>query len=193
MVANSSFIEKKRLISEECIQRNWPVNMVMSGQDYQLFPLRLIYLEDRLSLIGELWDQKGLAVYQLEKIEQLRPLHSSLMAGETWQHAYTKLEVDNFIRAHWALNNSEIRPVLKIFQSDVENLLPPYLFYLDSYVTINGDNNYIWGLSVERSLGLFSWLSNIGDKIEIMNPGQLKWDVDRFRRLLAAWKPKIIK
>ena len=189
MINGPSF-ERMLFSLEECISRAWPISIVAERRDYQLIPLKLLYLEDKLSLVGEIIEQKNLAIFQLELIETVRPLSTKLWADNLQIKNYTPPEVDKFIRANWSLNNSEIRPVLKIFDGEMDSLLPPYLFYLDSYITLNGDNNYIWGLSVERSLGLLSWLAHIGDKIEIIDPLQLQWDVDGFRRIVAAWKRK---
>lgn len=129
---------------------------------------QLLFLEEELCLIGEDASTGRLIHYPISKIQDVK----IDTVGE-YGPQYGELEVNNFLKAIRAVNENEVRLVLKI-ASDAEDINPRYHYLGKPFVTSNWNGEKIWAATVEESDYLYQWLLSINERVEIMDPSSVK-------------------
>jgi hypothetical protein len=174
------------LIEESLKNQNLLQVKLEDGKAFDLFTHKLVYLDGALSLVGEDCNDRCLVYFNIHEIQSLKP------SGKAEYRAnFSPVEVNDFIFAIRAVSGNEERLVLKIVNQAGINLNPPYHFLGNPYITSNMNGDMIWAASVEVSDGLFEWLYQIKDHIEILDPAEVKSQFyqylqDSQKRKLAA-------
>lgn len=156
------------------------------GKAFDMYTHKLVYLDGALSLVGEDCNDRCLVYFNIHEISSLK-----LSDKENYRCNFSSVEVNDFIFAIRAVSGNEERLVLKIVNQSGIDLNPPYHFLGNPYVTSNMNGDMIWAASVEVSEGLFEWLLQIKDHIEILDPADVKSEFinyiqDSQKRKLAA-------
>ena len=175
-----AFIEKsehKEIASEfqNCIESERSCNMkFFDNSEREVFPWRVLFFENQLSLVGEDIRTKELLTIEIDQIDDIE------VQGCDYKSLFSRLEVEDFINAMRAVAGSDERLVLKI-QCGKDIDMPSQLIFLGNpYTTTNQYGDIIWAASVETSLYLFEWLYSIKDKITILDPSSLKGEFEEF-------------
>lgn len=136
---------------------------------FNLHTHKLVYLDGALSLVGEDCSERCLVYFNIHEISSLKESVKS-----DYRPNFAQVEVNDFIFAIRAVTGNEERLVLKIINQAGIDLTPKYHFLGNPYVTSNMEGDMIWAASVEVSDGLFDWLLEIKDHIEILDPTDVK-------------------
>jgi hypothetical protein len=175
-----AFIEKsehKEMAAEiqNCIETNRFCHMKFLDQsEKEIFPWRVIFFENTLSVVGEDIRTKQLITIEIDQVDDIE------VRGSEYQSLFSRLEVEDFINAMRAVAGSDERLVLKI-QCGEDISMPSDLIFLGNpYTTTNQYGDIIWAASVETSIYLFEWLYSIRDKITILDPSSIKNEFDDF-------------
>lgn len=156
------------------------------GKAFDMYTHKLVYLDGALSLVGEDCCDRCLVYFNIHEISSLKMSEKS-----DYRPNFSSVEVNDFIFAIRAVSGNEERLVLKIINQSGIDLNPPYHFLGNPYITSNMNGDMIWAASVEVSDGLFEWLYQIKDHIEILDPADVKsqfqdYIQDSQKRKLAA-------
>lgn len=154
------------------------VLLEIDGKKFEVFPHKLIMLEGELSIIGEEAIDRCLISYTLSEVTEVKA--NSI---NDYIPNYSRLEVDEFVMAIRAVSGREERLVLKIDQNEAVDLNPAYQFLGHPYMTANADGDFIWAASVEVSSELYDWLISMDNKIEILDPVDLKSEFEKYREI----------
>jgi predicted DNA-binding transcriptional regulator YafY len=165
-------IPKGELVSfiEESILEQKVLSLSMDHKQYVLFPRKLIYIDNQLSLVAESLNEKCLLNIPIENISNI------FEQDRQWTQMFTKMEVDDFVSSLRSIHENEIRLVLKIYNRErFDSQLPVHQFSKACIFT-NPDGDFIWAASVEPNHAIHEWLSELGTDIEILDPIQFKKD-----------------
>jgi hypothetical protein len=145
------------------------------GKVYEAYIHKLIILDGHLSVIAEEVVDRCLISFFVSDVDEVRqcPDHS-------YKPNYTSFQLEEFIAGMRAVIDNEERLVLKVFNPEKVNLNPPYHFLGSPYITSNANGDYIWAASVEVSNELFSWLKEIKDDVEIIDPEPIKRQFENY-------------
>ena len=141
-----------------------------------IYPHRIVFLEERLSLIGEELEGKNLISFAIDEIEDIR-----LRDLKQYIPNFSQIEVDDFISALRAVSGNEKRLILKILNSENVNLSPNYHYFGSPYLTTNSEGDLIWAASVEISDDLFEWLYAMKDYVEIIENGDIQNEFEEYK------------
>lgn len=173
LVTNESSMELNlKQIIETGIKEKTPLNLKLKGHEdsFEIFPLKLTYLEGGLSLIGEEIFEKSLVFFPINKLE-----NACITQSDYEKPIHGQYDVEEFIENIRFMNGNEIRLVLKILEPEkVSELVPFYHYLRKPYVISNPRGELIWAASVEETEDLFEWLSNLQSKVEILDPVSFK-------------------
>jgi len=140
-----------------------------SGNNVSVFPHKLVYLEQQLSLICENSNTKKLDSISIDEITSLEiEIKHDFIAN------FSSMEIDDFIYAIRAVNGDEERLILKVISEENIDLTPPFQFMGTPYKTSNLNGDVIWAASIEVSEPLMEWLYQVKNNIEILDPNYLK-------------------
>ncbi len=129
---------------------------------------QLLFLEGELCLIGEDATSRHLIHYPISEIQDVK-----IELEEVYTPHYGDIEVSDFLKAIRAVNENEVRLVLK-FSNDTEEINPRYHYLGNPYVTSNWNGEKIWAATVEESDYLYQWLLDVNENVEIMDPESVK-------------------
>lgn len=129
---------------------------------------QMVFLEGELTLVGEETANGQLTSYELKDIQDIKVDAQSRYAAK-----YGELEITDFLKAHRAMGENEVRLVLK-FSRETQSIDPRFHFLANPFVTTNWNGDKIWAASVEVSDYLFQWLLSVHDHVEIMDPESVK-------------------
>lgn len=175
-----SFLEKsehKEMANElqNCIETQRYCQMTFLDQSVkEIFPWRVIFFENTLSVIGEDIRTKQLITIEIDQIDDIE------VRGSDYRSLFSRLEVEDFINAMRAVAGSDERLVLKINCGEDISMPSDVIFLGNPYTTTNQYGDIIWAASVETSTYLFEWLYSIKDKISILDPSSIKNDFENF-------------
>lgn len=130
-----------------------------------ILPLRLVYLDGELEVIGEELKRGILRPFLVENICEIQERH----LPKNYKKNLTGQDVIDYIESGRLVIENEERLVLKIPSGQKIDLAPPYLYMGNPFAAINSDGDMIWAASLEISIPLFEWLS-MNPKIEILDP-----------------------
>ena len=151
-----------------------------------VYPHRIVFLEERLSVIGEELEGKNLISFSIDEIEDIR-----LLDLKNYVPNFSQIEVDDFIGALRAVSGNEKRLILKILNSENINLAPNYHYFSSPYLTINSDGHLIWAASVEISDDLFEWLYKMKDHIQIIDNSEIQSEFEEYKKRREAILKKV--
>ncbi len=153
------------------------------GGESQIYGHRLIFLEGKLSLVGEDISDRALVSFILDEVTNIEKKKMSKYIPN-----YSPLEVNDFIYAIRAVAGSAQRLVLKIPHNSKINLTPGHHFMGNPFLTQGLEGDKIWAASVEVSDELFHWLYLMRGEFEILDPLILREDYEAYEAFLDKKK-----
>jgi predicted DNA-binding transcriptional regulator YafY len=142
-----------------------------------VYPFRLVYIEDSLTLIAEDTVDRCLVAISL---------HDVLFVKDDWQKSYeghfTNLEVNDFISGLRSVSDEEVRLILKFKGMDNFEFPYPYHFFGNPYVVTNGEGDQIWAASVEPTPIIYDWLLELGESVEVLDPSSFKKNLEAYQQ-----------
>lgn len=146
-----------------------------NGKCIQVYPHRLVYLENKLCLIVEECTDNVILHFPLYKIASIE-----LVNGLHYRAKFTQVEINDYLSAIRAMNGRGYRLVIKVAPGKHVNFSPKYHYFEKSYSVLNQDGEMIWAAYVEISNYLFQWLFEIDDSILILTPDYIKRKYEDF-------------
>lgn len=170
-------LEQKGMISqvEKIIKNKGVVNVEMKNSNkLNMYFHRLVILESNLCVIGEDLGDRCLVFFPLSDIA-----HFESMEKGGYRANFSGLEVDDFICSVRAVSGNESRLILKIKNGLDFEIVPPYQFLGNPFVTTNLNGDRIWAASVENSPGLIDWLLQLGPDVEVLDPEEIRAELSK--------------
>ena len=156
---------------EEAMESGLPVDVALGdGGRTPLLPMRVVFLEGRLSLVGEELRGRTLASIPVEDVASVEPRPTE----EERAPNFSQLEVDDFIGGIRSVSGNEERLVLKVLRPDAVDLCPDHHHFANPYLATNPVGDLIWAGSVEVSDDLFDWVRSMGDHVRILENESLR-------------------
>jgi hypothetical protein len=144
------------------------------GSHMEVYPWRILLLENRLIVIAEDIVTKRLLTIEVGEVKDIE------LRGSDYRSLFSRLEVEDFIHAMRAVDGSDERLIIKIKEGQ-EIKMPSNLIFLGNpYTTTNQYGDIIWAASVEKSVYLYEWLYSIREKMEILDPSGIKNEFNDF-------------
>lgn len=136
----------------------------------EVFPHKLVHIDGKISLVSEDRSDKSIIHFYIEDLKELKFL------SYEYRPNYSSLEVDDFISGLRAINDTEIRLILKIKDSQSLESTPEYQYLGNPSLIKNTDGEAIWAAYVEPNDGLKDWLVELGAEVEILDPVSFKME-----------------
>ena len=134
------------------------------GDPTPLLPMRVVFLEGRLSIVGEETEGGTLTSVPVDDVASVAP-HP---ADDDRAPNFSQLEVDDFIAGVRSVSGNEERLVLKILRPDRVDLCPDHHHFANPFLTTSPKGDLIWAASVEVSDDLFAWVGSMGGDVRIL-------------------------
>ncbi len=134
----------------------------------ELYPIRLVYIDGELSLIGECLGDKILNYFSISEFKNVN------LTDQFFESEHSPIEINEFIQSLRVVNGHEERIILKVYAQDQVNLMPEHHFLGNPFVTSNGEGDLIWAADLELCEDVFQWLYSIKDQVEILDPGHIR-------------------
>lgn len=144
-------------------------------------PRKIVYVDNSLSLIAEDLKDNSLVQLTIWSIVDVEPIEDDA------QKNFSSLEINDFISSIRAINENEVRLILKIYNHAEVNLNPDHIYFKNVCLVTNSEGEKIWASSVEPCEKLFEWIFEMGRNVEILDPNFLKkqymdYCVDRLKQ-----------
>ena len=151
------------ILEEKCLRLAFG-----EGKNMSVFPRKVVFLDGGLSLVAEGTRDKCLVNIGVSEIisatEEERP----------WSKLFSRLEINDFIASLRAVSENEVRLVLKVFSREKFNSDLKRHFFGNQFMFTNPQGEFIWAASIEPSEQIFSWLEDLGQDVEILDPLDFK-------------------
>jgi hypothetical protein len=157
-------------IVEDAIFGGQMIHLESGGKKLQVLPCRLLHLGDELTIIGEEMMDRSLLAVPLREVTKL------VLTGQHKSLRAHTLEVEEFIHALRAMDDNEVRLVLKIKDPSRFTLLPDYHYLGKPVLVTNQDGDLIWAAYVEPCADLYDWLISLEHHVEILDPSEFLAD-----------------
>ncbi len=157
-----------------------------TGNTIDIYPHRVVFLEERHSVIGEELEGKNLISFSIDEIEDIRFLDS-----KNYVPNFSQIEVDDFISALRAVSGNEKRLILKIINSENVNLSPDYHYFGNPYLTTNSNGDLLWAASVEISDDLFEWLYTLKDNVAILEDSDIQNEYEEYKERRKSFLKRV--
>lgn len=156
---------------EECLNSKsvMLVSFFEESKVMDIFPHRLVYIDGRLSMVGEDYEDRCLVYFETDQVKRI-----VLDESREYRANYTHHEVNDFISAVRSMSGKESRLILKVSGQDKVDFSPKYHFFANPYLTQNEDGHTIWAGTVEASEELLEWLWGFRHHLEIIDPQNIK-------------------
>ncbi len=139
-----------------------------SGEQFSVCPYKMIYMDGKLSVVGEDIFDKCIVYYAVEDV-----LLDEVI-DEVYNQSFSMFEIDEFITSIRNLSENEVRLVLKINTENPVNLNPLHHHLGNPYMVMNPEGETIWAATVEPCGALFDWLLQLQNNVEILDPTSFK-------------------
>jgi predicted DNA-binding transcriptional regulator YafY len=163
-----TFIEEA-IIDKELININLKNKKVM-----KLFPRKVVFLDNELTLVAEGVDDKCLFNISLNEI------HSIYEDDQDWKPLFSAIEIDDFIASIRAITENEIRLVLKVYEREKFNTDLKHHHFGNQCMFTNPEGDYIWAATIEPNDEILNWLSELGQDVEVLDPISIKRDLLKY-------------
>ena len=156
------------ILGRECLH-------ITASPPVEILPHRLVYLQGRLSLIGENTHSRQLVILDLQKIGKIRVIR------QKYQNNFSAFDIDRFIEANRKMSDQEYRLVVKLpsLFSDVD-LGPKFHFFGNPCLVSNPQGELIWGASVELNDEFLKWLDSIKNEVHIIDPPEIQHALNQY-------------
>ncbi len=158
---------EKAIVNQEVIAVSLENSLIQKSSKQQviILPLRLVYIDGELEVIGEEIPKGILRPYLVGDIHEIEAKAHS----KDYRKNITSQDVIDYIESGRLITENEERLVLKIPAGNNIDLAPPHLYMGNPFAAVNSDGEMIWAATVEVSNPLFEWLSSL-QKIEVLDP-----------------------
>lgn len=177
-VTTSSALESlKKKIDYDIVCRKSMKIKFFAGQECDVFPHRLVFLDGVLCVVGENTTDKRLVYFGVEDIADVENLTSF------YEPNLSQIEVNEFIGHLRLINGQEERLVLKIYSQDQSDLLPEHHFLGNPFVTSSTEGDMIWAATLEMCDDVYNWLYKMRDRVEVLDPGHIRKEFSHYCEL----------
>ncbi|MBL7666075.1 MAG: WYL domain-containing protein [Bacteriovoracaceae bacterium] len=154
---------------EKAIAQNQMLEITLrNNKQHEIFPHKLVHLDNQMSLISEERKDKTMIHLYLKDILEAKPVES------VYKPTYSLIEVEDFISGLRAITDTEIRLILKITNPEHLAQKVDHQFFGRPCLIKNPQGDTIWAAYVEPNDSLKSWLLNMGAEVEILDPISFK-------------------
>lgn len=167
-VQSNNFENIKKKIDYDIVCKKVMKVHFFDHRECDIFPLRMVYLDGILCVVGENILDKSLAYFGLEEIIDVDNSDMS------YDPNLSQLEINEFIGHLRLINGKEERLVLKIYSQDQADLLPEHHFLGNPFVTSSTEGDMIWAATIELCDDIFHWLYKMKDRVEVLDPGHVR-------------------
>lgn len=168
--------ERRLRVLEECVLTHELVGIERPGcEDQTVIPCKLIHLEGKMTLIGEVANTHCMVAIALSDMKRIKPM------GEFNHSRMVSFEVTEFVRALREMGESETRLILKIKDPSNFTATPRYEFLRNTAIITNPEGEVIWASYVEPSAELYEWLLEMGPQVEILDPPSFMQEFAAYR------------
>lgn len=153
-------------ILEEQILKDKSVSIkLLEGEQVDIKPFKIIEISSELMVIAEDFTHKCLTCYGIADITSVEVIEKDHLSS------YTNQEVEQFINQLSALDIESVRLILRFKDCSPEEFVhPPFETQGRPFVIANKEESFIWAATVEPSEEIYTWLSELGDKVSILGP-----------------------
>ncbi len=167
---------KKKIDYNICYRKM--LNVVFhNNKDCIIYPLRLVFLDGILCVIGENYLDKTLVYFGVEDIDSVNEY------PKNYEPNLSQIEINEFINHLRLINGKDERLILKIYSQYETDLLPSFHFLGNPFVTSNPEGDMIWAATIEMCDDIFLWLYSMKDRMEILDPGHIRKEFSHFCEL----------
>ncbi len=158
VIENHNPISKGKLetVDEALLQKNSLFISLHDGKKKEVFPYHMIFIEGKLTLVGEDCTDRCLVAHEIDEIARVVSV-----SRKGYKPHFSVGEIKDFVSALHEMSGKEARLVLKLSTAEKFDLSPRHHFLGNPYVTTNGEGDMIWAATVEVSHELFDWLYSI--------------------------------
>lgn len=153
---------------ENAIANSYLVSVTTAKKKLILYPRKIVYCESSLALIAEAVSDGSLSYLSMDEVLSVEPEDSH------WSPLYASFEVDDFISSIRLISENTMRLVLKIQSQENFEAQLPYQFFENPYLVTNKDGQLIWAATIEPTDEIYSWVFQLGQDVEILDPVQFK-------------------
>jgi hypothetical protein len=155
-------------ILDGAIEQEKTIYIINDSKEVELFPLKVLYLEERLCLISESLESGVIEIIKLSDIEKIR------ISKKEFTPRYSRLEIINLLDGIKNVNDNQVRIVIKVMNPDKVDLVNNYQLFSNPYMTTNPDGELIWAVSTWPNDIFYRWLFSNRNYIEILDPLDVK-------------------
>ena len=181
---NSIMTDKEKAVLpllDGAIEQERTITLSLNGKKYELFPLKVLYLEGKLCLISESVASGVLKIHKLMDIEKVG------VSKSPYSPKYSRFEIINILDGLKSINDNQVRIVIKILNPDKVDIADCYSLVSNPYMTTNPEGELIWAINASPNEPFYLWLYNNKDYIQILDPLDVKDQFSAFcRELLNA-------
>lgn len=154
---------EKIILDQKC------ASVVLKNSDQMnIRPRKIVFVDNSLSLIAEDLKDNSLVQLTVWSIVDVESLEDDSKKN------FSNLEINDFISSIRAINENEVRLILKIYNHAEVNLSPDHIYFKNVCLVTNSEGEKIWASSVEPCDKLFEWIFELGRNVEILDPNFLK-------------------
>ena len=136
-----------------------------NGQSIDLYPKRVLFIEDNLSLVGEDIHDKCLTYFSLRDLKSFQTLKD-----KKYKSNFTNLEINDFISQIRMMNGKEVRLILRVIPGEEVELNPPFHLMGNPCLITNFQGQKIYAATVEITDEFFNWYHENSQTLEIIEP-----------------------
>ena len=151
-----------------------------NSKECAIFPMRLVFLDGTLCVIGESIKDKALVFFGVEDIKDIRD------SEHTHDPHISQIEVNEFICHLRLINGKEERLILKIYSQYEADLLPTHHYLGNPFVTSNTEGDMIWAATLEMCDDLFEWLHTMKERVEVLDPGHIRKEFSHYCEIQSS-------
>ena len=173
---------------EESFAKGRTVNIeLFSRAKHSLYIHHMLFIDGSLCIIGEDIHSGKLENWELSAIQDIK-----IELQSSHRPRYGEVEVTDYLKAHRAIGDSEVRLVLK-FSRTMQSVEPRFHFLGNPFVTTNWNGDKIWAATVEVSDYLYQWLLSVHEHVEIMDPESVKRGLYEYCQRQVEEEKKVLK
>lgn len=156
------FIEEA-IEEEVCLKIN-----LTNVQSLVVFPHRVVFIDGSLSIVGESAIDNCLLNIEVERVQSASEIEVCR------KRMFSSIEVEDFLSSIRAVDESEVRLVLKVYSQENFNSNLRNHHLGNQCMVTNAEGEHIWAASVEPSDEIFQWVYELGADVEILDPSAFK-------------------
>ena len=141
-----------------------------NSKTFVINPHRVVFIDGVLSIVGEAARDNCLRSIEVDQVLSVSEVE------ERKEKVFSPFEVEDFLSSIRAVEESEMRLVLKVYSQENFNSNLKNHHLGNQYMVTNAEGDYIWAASIEPSEEIFQWVYELGSDVEILDPTAFKKD-----------------